>query len=436
MVLIDLKGAIGFVAASYLDKALEQAARSGAPAVIVRIDTPGGLLTSTREMIQAILAARVPVIMYVAPNGSRAASAGTYLVYAAHIAGMAPSTHIGAATPISLTPGLPGSPPPSKPPSSSEKEDQKDGLTASERKATNDAVAYIRALAEMRSRNADWAEKAVREAATLTAPAALEEGVIDLIANDIEELLAKIDGRTVKTTTGEVRLQTKGRGVIELKPDWKMRLLSVITDPNIAVILLMIGIYGILFEFWNPGALAPGVIGAISLILAFTALSVLPVNYAGLALLLLGIALMVAEAFSPGFGIAGLGGIAAFALGAVFLFDPDQSDIPIVVSWQVVAGLTVLSAAFFAGVLGFATRARNQPIRAGAEQMIGTNGQVVEWTGTTGRVRVQGELWNAQSSHTLTRGQTVCVVGRADLSLTVEPSAAKDATCQPNRSCR
>jgi membrane-bound serine protease (ClpP class) len=433
-VMIEIKGAIGFVAAEYLAKALEHAAAKGAPAVIVKLDTPGGLLTSTREMIQAILASPVPVVMYVAPNGSRAASAGTYMMYAAHVAAMAPGTHLGAATPISLTPpGMPGSPPPSKPPPGSEKQGEKEPSTASESKIINDAVAYIRSLAELRGRNADWAEKAVREAATLTASAALKENVVDLIAGNVEDLLTKIDGRTVKTGTGEIRLDTKGRGVDEIKPDWKMRLMSVITDPNIALVLLMIGIYGILFEFWNPGAILPGVIGGISLILALTALAVLPVNYAGLALLLLGIGLMVAEAFSPSFGIAGIGGIAAFALGALLLFDPAQSDIPIRISWQVIAGMTALSALFFAGVLGFAVRARRRPVRAGAERMIGAIGEVADWTATSGRVHLDGELWNAQSSQALSEGQRVRVVGRAGLTLAVEP-AAEDPACLSPRS--
>jgi membrane-bound serine protease (ClpP class) len=421
-ILIDIKGAIGFVAASQLAKALESAAARGAPAVIVRLDTPGGLLSSTREMIQAILASPVPVIMYVAPNGSRAASAGTYLVYASHVAAMAPGTHLGAATPIALTPGFPGSPPPSKPPPGSEKQGEKDGSTASERKIINDAVAYIRSLAELRGRNADWAEKAVRDAATLTATAALKEKVIDAIADSIDELLASVDGRSVAVAGGSARLETKGRGVVELRPDWKMRLMSAITDPNIAVILLMIGIYGILFEFWHPGAIAPGVIGGISLILALTALAVLPVNYAGLALMILGIALMVAEAFTPGFGIAGLGGIASFALGALFLFDPEQSDVPIAVSWQVVAGLTAVSAAFFAGILGYAARARLRPVRTGTEAMIGSVGEVVTWGERSGRIHLDGELWNAQSAQVLSKGQKVRVVGRTGLTLAVEPN--------------
>ena len=379
--------------------------------MIVRLDTPGGLLTSTREMIHTILASRIPIIMYVAPNGSRAASAGTYLMYASHVAAMAPGTHLGAATPISLSPpGLPGSPPPSKPSPESDKQSDPDSTTASARKSVNDAVAYIRSLAELRGRNADWAEKAVREAATLTASAALKERVIDVIAKDTDDLLSQIDGRSVTTAAGEIRLDTKGRSVVELKPDWKMQVMSVITDPNIALILLMIGIYGILFEFWSPGAIAPGIIGGICLIVALTALAVLPVNYAGLALLLFGIALMVAEAFTPGFGIAGLGGIVAFAAGALFLFDPAQSDTPIAVSWQVIATMAILSAAFFAGILGFAVQARRRPVRTGAEQMIGSTGEVVSWTENQGRVHVNGELWEARSSQNLSKGQKVRVV--------------------------
>jgi membrane-bound serine protease (ClpP class) len=395
------------------------------------MDTPGGLLSSTREMIHAILASPVPVVMYVAPNGSRAASAGTYLMYASHVAAMAPSTHLGAATPIALSPGgFPGAPPPQSPPPQQEppgkdgKDKQAppaDGKTAQERKSINDAVAYIRSLAELRGRNADWAEKAVRDAATLTASAALKERVIDLIAADVPDLLAQIDGRTVTTAAGPVRLDTRGRAVVELKPDWKTQIMQVISDPNVALILMMIGIYGILFEFWNPGAVAPGVIGGICLIVALAALSVLPVNYAGLALLILGVALMVAEAFIPSFGVVGLGGIAAFALGALFLFDPEQSDIPIEVSWQVVAGLTALSAAFFLGVLGFAARARRRPVLTGAEEMIGSVGEVVHWAAGRGRVHVHGEIWAAESGAPLAEGQRVRVVGRTGLVLAVEP---------------
>jgi membrane-bound serine protease (ClpP class) len=429
VLLVDIKGAIGVVSAEQLAKALQRAAATGAQALIVRMDTPGGLLSSTREMIQGILASPVPVVMYVAPNGSRAASAGTYLMYAAHVAAMAPSTHLGAATPIALSP-LPGSPPPQSPPPQ-QPDPAKDGKdkqtppidskSAAERKAINDAVAYIRSLAELRGRNADWAEKAVREAATLTASAALKEHVIDLLANDLDDLLVQVHGRMVKTPAGEVRLETKGSRVVELKPDWKQQVMQVISDPNVALILMMIGIYGILFEFWNPGAVAPGVIGGICLLVAMAALSVLPVNYAGLALLILGVALMVAEAFMPSFGVVGLGGIAAFAIGALFLFDPDQSDIPIQASWQVVAGLTAISGAFFLGVLGLAMRARRRPVVTGAEEMIGSVGEVVQWAGSRGRVRVHGEIWWAESALILAEGQKVRVTARTGLTLAVEP---------------
>jgi membrane-bound serine protease (ClpP class) len=419
VLVIDIKGAIGFVAVEQLTKALGRAASQGSPALIVRLDTPGGLVSSTREMIHAILASPIPVVMYVAPNGSRAASAGTYLMYASHVAVMAPSTHLGAATPISLAPGAP---PPPKPPQGSDKQSP-EPLTAMERKVINDAVAYLRSLAELRGRNADWAEKAIREAATLTATTALQERVIDAIAKDVSDLLSQIDGRTTTTAAGETRLETKGRRIVELKTDWKMQVMSVIADPNVALIVLMIGIYGILFEFWTPGVVAPGVVGGICLLVALAALSVLPVNYAGLGLLLFGIGLMVAEAFSPSFGVLGLGGVVAFALGALFLFDPEQSDIPIRVSWQVVAGLTALSAMFFAGVLGFAMRARRRPVRTGAEEMIGSTGEVVNWTGDEGSVRVLGEVWAARSDHGLAKGQTVRVMSRTGLTLTVEPNS-------------
>ncbi len=427
ILLLDIKGAIGFVTAEQLTKALQRAKATGAEAVVVRIDTPGGLLSSTRDMIHAILASPVPVVMYVAPNGSRAASAGTYLMYASHVAAMAPSTHMGAATPVSISPGgVPGTPqqPPQQKPKDGEKDKQPatDPASTMERKVINDSVAYIRSLAELRGRNADWAEKAVREGVSLTASAALGERVIDIIAKDVEDLLAQVHGRKVPTTAGDVVLETRGRPIVEIRPDWKQQIMTVIADPNIALILMMIGIYGILFEFWNPGAIVPGVIGAISLIVALTALSVLPVNYAGLALLLLGVALMVAEAFLPSFGIAGIGGVVAFALGALFLIDPEQSDIPIHVSWQVVAGLTAASAAFFLGILGFAARARLRPVRTGAEEMIGSIGEVVYWEDGQGRIQVHGEIWAAKSGARLARGQLVRVVSRTGLTLAVEPS--------------
>src|SRR3990172_8702396 len=252
--LIDVKGAIGFVSTSQLARALEKAGGEEGSLLIIRLDTPGGLLTSTRDMVQAMLASPIPIVVYVAPSGARAASAGTYLVYASHVAAMAPGTHLGAATPIPLgVPGLPGSPPPSKRSPGSEKPSDPDPASAADRKSVNDAAAYLRTLAELRNRNADWAEKSVREAATLTADEALKERVVDVVARDVDDLLAQIDGRTIGVPAGEVRLRTKGGSLSVLEATMRTKLLSVLADPNVAFVLLLIGIYGILFEFWTPG---------------------------------------------------------------------------------------------------------------------------------------------------------------------------------------
>lgn len=419
--LIHVKGAIGFVSTNQLTRALEKAKADKATLLVMRLDTPGGLVTATRDMIQAMLASPIPIVVYVAPSGARAASAGTYLVYASHVAAMAPATHLGAATPIALgVPGLPGSPSPTKP-SGTEKPAAPEPRDAAERKSVNDAVAYLRTLAELRKRSADWAEIAVREGATLTATEALRKHVVEVIAGDVDKLLAAIDGRSVTTTAGETKLRTKGLRVVELKTDWRMQVMAIITDPNIAFILLLFGVYGILFEFMSPGAVAPGVIGGISLIVALTALSVLPVNYGGLALLLLGIALMVLEASAPTFGALGLGGIFAFVVGALFLFESPYEELT--VAWPVIAGAAAASALFFAGILGFALRARRRPVRTGAEEMIGSAGQVESWANGRGLVRVHGEVWAAQSQQTFTVGQKVRVVGLVGLTLTVETVA-------------
>ncbi len=417
LLVLNIKGAIGFVSASRLSKAIAKATSDGAGALIIRLDTPGGLVSSTRVMIKDILASAVPIVVYVAPSGARAASAGTYLTYAANVAAMAPGTHLGAATPISM--GMPTQPAPQQPAG------DKDGKPASarERKVLNDAIAYIRSLAQLRGRNAEWAEKAVRDAATLTAEEAAEEGVIDFIAKDMPELIQRLDGRKTTTSVGERHLLTKGQPVIELETDWKMELMGVITDPNIAFILLMVGIYGILFEFWNPGAIVPGVIGGISLLLALTALSVLPVSYAGLALLLLGAGLMVGEAFAPGFGLLGIGGLVAFVLGAIFLFDPSDTTIPLAISWPVIVGVAATTGLFLIGVLGFAFKARERPVRTGAEDMVGTDARVVSWSGEEGRVTTHGEMWFARSSTPLSPGQSVRVKSISGLVLLVEPNS-------------
>jgi membrane-bound serine protease (ClpP class) len=386
--------------------------------LIIQLDTPGGLVTSTRDIIQQILAAPVPVIVYVSPGGARAASAGTFLVYAAHVAAMAPGTNVGAATPIEMG-GLPGLPRPTEP-----KRDEKDKAaapteTAAQRKALNDTIAMLRSLAQLRGRNVEWAEKAVRDAATLTAEDALKEGVIDVVARDLNHLVTQIDGRKVTINAAEHTIATKGVGRVVFEPDWRTRLLGAISDPNVAFILLLIGIYGILFEFWNPGGLVAGVIGAVCLLLGLTALATLPVQLAALGLVVLGIGLMIAEAFAPGFGILGIGGVIAFIAGSMFLFDPAGADIDISVSLPVIIASAATTGALALFVLGAAVKARSRPATTGAEQMIGSVGEVVEWHDLAGRIRVHGEIWSARAEQPFAVGDAVRVVQREELTLLV-----------------
>jgi len=417
VLVIEIDGAIGVASAEFLDKALAEARNRDAPALVLRLDTPGGLVTSTRVMIKAILGSATPVILWVAPAGARAASAGTYLSYAAHVAAMAPGTHLGAATPIAL-----GAPPaPSREPGR-EGERPPPG-DAAERKVLNDAIAYLRSLAQLRGRNAEWAQEAVEKAATLTAEEAAARAVVDILAGTIEELLDKAHGRTVKMAEGERVLNLKDRPVETLDPGLRLRVMQAIADPNIAFILLLVGVYGILFEFWNPGTFVPGIVGGISLFLALAALSVLPVQMAGVALLLLGVALMVAEAFTPGIGILGLGGLVAFAAGALFLFDPAAADFDLRVALPVVIAATGVSGLLLMGVLGAAMGARRRKVVSGAEAMLGAEGEVVSWRDGHGTVRVLGELWEARAARPLPPGAPVRVTERKGLVLTVEPIA-------------
>jgi len=413
VLLVDLKGAIGVAASRQVARAIDQARQQNAAAIVLRLDTPGGLVTSTRDIIREIVAAPVPIIVYVAPSGARAASAGTFIVYAGHIAAMAPGTNLGAATPIELggMPGMPG------------QDDAKksDSQATGVRKATNDAVAMLRSLAQMRGHNADWAEKAVREAATLTADEAHRENVVDLVAGSLDDLLAQADGRKVTAGGTERTLATRSVTLVTVEPDWRTRLLAVISDPNIAFILLLLGIYGILFEFWNPGTYLPGVVGAVSLILALIALSTLPVQYGALALLLLGIALMIGEAFTPGIGALGIGGLVAFVVGALFLFEPGAADIDISVSIPVIIGAAATTAGLAFFVVGAAMQARHRPPAIGPDEMTGSMGKVIDWNGTSGHVRVMGEMWAARSDNALKPHDTVRIVAREGLVLVVEP---------------
>jgi membrane-bound serine protease (ClpP class) len=422
---VELKGVIGVASAAFVARAIEKARTTDAPLVIIRMDTPGGLLNATREIIGAILESPVPVAVHVAPGGARAASAGTYIVYASHIAAMAPGTHIGAATPVSLgaPPGLPGDERPQ--PAPKEKSERPEPANAGERKAINDAVAYLRTLAQLRGRNADFAERAVRDAATMTATEAQAAGVVEFLAGTVEELLTAVDGRKV-TVHGAERTLATGTSYETLSPDWRIRLIGIVTDPNVAYLLLILGFYGILFEIWNPGFVFPGVFGGIALLMALAALAVLPVNYAGLALIALGLALMVAELLTQGTIVLGIGGIAAFAIGSVFLFDPEDVSFGFGVSWPTVAAATATTAAFMFVVLGLALRARQRPVVTGIEEMVGSVGRVLEWKGDNGRVHVHGEAWQARMAAGQTpppAGTKVRVVALDGLTAIVEPEA-------------
>jgi len=426
VIVLNIDGAIGVGARHLLEEGLAQARQANAGLVVLRLDTPGGLVSVTREMIRAILSSSIPVAVYVAPSGARAASAGTYLAYAAHVAVMAPGTHLGAATPVQMgAPGLPG-PSPSRPqPSKDDKEkgEAEQPGSAMERKILNDAIAYLRSLAQFRGRNAEWAEKAVRSAATLTAEEAAKENVIDVLADGIGDLLVKVDGRRVRMAEGELTLATRNARVIVVEAGWQTKLLAAITDPNIAFILLMIGVYGILFEFWSPGLQGPGIVGGISLVVALMALSALPVSLAGLALLVAGIGMMGVEAYTPGIGVIGLGGIVAFILGGMFLFDPAGADIAFRVAWPLVVGAGIANALLIVGLLGMILRIRRRKVVSGAEEMIGLEAVVTDWREDSGHVRVHGEMWSARAASALAPGAKVRVGRREGLTLIVEPAA-------------
>ena len=413
---LGIDDAIGPASADYLLRNLEQAKAQGAQLVVLRLDTPGGLDSAMRLMIKAILASPVPVVSYVAPSGARAASAGTYILYASHVAAMAPGTNLGAATPVQIG-GLPGAP-------KDDKAKPSDDEQTLARKQVNDASAYIRGLAQLRGRNADWAEQAVREAVSLPATEALRLNVIDQVANDLPALLHQIDGKTLVAAGQPQRLQTRDAVVIEHLPDWRTRLLAVITNPGVALILIMIGVYGLLFEFMNPGSALGGVVGGICLLLALYALQLLPVSFAGVALILLGIAFMVAEALLPSFGVVGFGGIVAFIAGAVTLIDTDAPGfgIPLVL----IGTLAVLSALLIGGVAGMAIKARRRALVSGDAGLVGslvTVTQVMADNPFCGSVHAQGEQWQVQCTTPLQAGQNVRVTARHGVTLEVSAAA-------------
>jgi membrane-bound serine protease (ClpP class) len=411
-ILLDIDGAIGPPIADYIVRALADAKSSNAALVILRMNTPGGLDLSMRKIISAILASPVPVVTYVAPGGARAASAGTYIAYASAVAAMAPGTNLGAATPVQIggSPLLPGASPKSD--KGAEPEDTET------RKIISDATAYIRSLAELNGRNADWAAEAVRGAASLPASEALRLHVIDLIADNPADLLQKLDGRTAVVAGKPQRLATAGLKVEAVPPDWRTEFLAVITNPNVAFLLMLVGVYGLIFEFLNPGSVAPGLIGAISLMVALFALAFLPISYAGAGLLLLGIGLMVAEVHIGTFGVIGIAGIIAFVIGAMMLFPSPAPGLGL--SMPVIAAGTIATAAFFLGGIALLLRSRRRPVVTGREALAGASGEVVAWSGDKGRVRVAGEIWLAHAAGELTEGARIKVVGRDGLTLQVE----------------
>lgn len=443
--LAAIEGPIGPATVHHVDNVVEAARERNAEILVLRLDTPGGLADAMREVIELILASPVPVAGYVAPPGAHAASAGTYILYATHIAAMAPGTNLGAATPVQIGGGIPGLPrredgpkdeaPGDDAPADGDAEEEPPrvpaGGEAMSMKAVNDAVAFIRSLAELHGRNADWAEEAVREAASLSAQRALELGVVDLVADDVAALLAAVDGRTVTAGNVERTLATVGLPVEEIEVGVVTEVLAVLSNPNVAFILLMVGVYGLIFEFSQPGSIGPGVVGVICLVLGLYALNQLPLNYAGLALLVIGIAFMVAEAVTPTFGILGIGGLIAFIIGAAMLVDTEAPEYQL--SWWVIGGTAAVTGTVLVLVLGYIWRVYWRMPKRDAAHMLGAHGEVIDWSGEEGHVWAESERWLARGEKDLAAGDAVRVREMEGLTLIVGRAGDEAAPSEPGR---
>lgn len=425
--IIEIDGAISPATSNFIEKGLNHGNENGVELIVIEMDTPGGLDTSMRSIIKNILNSKVPVATYVSPKGSRAASAGTFILYASHIAAMAPATNLGAATPVAIggTAPSPIEPEPVEPEDQEENkseplESTPDSETALAKKRLNDAAAYIRSLANRYGRNAEWAELAVREAATLTAEEALENNVIDYVADDLGELFEQINGHEVETNAGKQTLSTENVLIERFIKDWRIKFLETLADPNLAYLLMLIGIYGLILEGYNPGSILPGVVGAICLILALFAFQVLAVNYAGLILIALGVVLIVAEAFAPSFGILGFGGLTSFVLGSIMLFD---SEIPgFEVSRLLIGSIAFLGGLIILGLVFFLARTLKRPIVSGTEGMLGEQGIALEDFDSKGDVLVHGERWQAKTSEPVKKGQGIEITAVKNMLVLIKPT--------------
>lgn len=412
---LTVDGGIGPATADYLIRGIDKGQRSDL--ILIQINTPGGLDKSMRNIVQSMLTSSVPVVAYVAPSGARAASAGTFLLYGATVAAMAPGTHLGAASPVSLGGGGMGG--------KENHKNQEEATQAStmKKKVTSDAVAYIRALAQLRGRDPDFAEKAVLDAATMTSEEALKAGVINLVAQNRTDLLKQLDGMSVEQNHVRLKLSTQPAEIETIEPDWRMRFLLVITDPTIAYMLLLLGIYGIFFELMNPGFIAPGVIGGVAILVALYALQLLPINYAGLALILLGIVFIVAEAFAPSFGALGLGGTVAFILGSIFLMDTELEGYQI--AWSAILAMAAVNAMILLLLMKMLMKSRRNPILHGTNVLVGATGRTIGRIDLRGQAVIHGEIWEIQAKRPIEANQSVTVLKAEGLLLEVEQSRKK-----------